>query len=157
VIGAPAQATLKNKEAIMQAARSCVDSVMLCSEPFAVAYGLDMLDDVLVIDIGAGTTDLCRMRGTMPEEFGPDHQHLRRRLGRRAPVRGDPQGRAQRRSSRARWSKALKERHSNVSANAPAALVELPVGASRSPSTSPMRSARPAAAWSRRSSTASRS
>jgi rod shape-determining protein MreB len=41
---------------------------MICSEPFAVAYGLDMLEDVLVIDIGAGTTDLCRMHGTMPEE-----------------------------------------------------------------------------------------
>ena len=26
------------------------------------------LDDVLVIDIGAGTVDLCRMHGTMPEE-----------------------------------------------------------------------------------------
>ena len=41
---------------------------MLCSEPFSVAYGLDMLEDVLVIDIGAGTVDLCRMHGTMPEE-----------------------------------------------------------------------------------------
>jgi rod shape-determining protein MreB len=41
---------------------------MLCSEPFSVAYGLDWLEDVLVIDIGAGTTDLCRMHGTMPEE-----------------------------------------------------------------------------------------
>jgi rod shape-determining protein MreB len=68
VIGAPAQATIQNKEAILNAARESVDSVMLCSEPFAVAYGLDMLDDVLVIDIGAGTTDLCRMHGTMPEE-----------------------------------------------------------------------------------------
>jgi rod shape-determining protein MreB len=53
---------------------------MLCSEPFSVAYGLDMLEDVLVIDIGAGTVDLCRMHGTMPEEsdqitntFGGDH------------------------------------------------------------------------------------
>src|SRR5687768_9660585 len=68
VIGAPAQASIKNKEAILAAARESVDSVMLCSEPFSVAYGLDMLDDVLVIDIGAGTTDLCRMHGTMPEE-----------------------------------------------------------------------------------------
>ncbi len=68
VIGAPAQASLNNKEAIIEAARETVDSVMLCSEPFAVAYGLEMLDDVLVIDIGAGTTDLCRMHGTMPEE-----------------------------------------------------------------------------------------
>ena len=68
VIGAPAEASIHNKEAIIEAARATVDSVMLCSEPFAVAYGLDMLEDVLVIDIGAGTTDLCRMHGTMPEE-----------------------------------------------------------------------------------------
>jgi len=68
VIGAPAQASIQNKEAILKAARESVDSVMLCSEPFAVAYGLDWLEDVLVIDIGAGTTDLCRMHGTMPED-----------------------------------------------------------------------------------------
>ena len=68
VIGAPAQAQINNKEAILEAARATVDSVMLCSEPFAVAYGLDWLEDVLVIDIGAGTVDLCRMHGTMPED-----------------------------------------------------------------------------------------
>ena len=68
VIGVPAQASIHNKEAILGAARASVDSVMLCSEPFAVAYGLDMLEDALVIDIGAGTTDLCRMHGTMPED-----------------------------------------------------------------------------------------
>jgi len=68
VIGAPAEASIHNREAIIEAAREHVDSVMLCSEPFAVAYGLDWLEDVLVVDIGAGTTDLCRMHGTMPEE-----------------------------------------------------------------------------------------
>lgn len=68
VIGVPAEASINNREAIIEAARESVDSVMLCSEPFSVAYGLDMLDDVLVIDIGAGTTDLCRMHGTMPDE-----------------------------------------------------------------------------------------
>lgn len=68
VIGAPAEASVKNREAIIEAARAHVDSVMLCSEPFSVAYGLDWLEDVLVIDIGAGTTDLCRMHGTMPED-----------------------------------------------------------------------------------------
>ena len=68
VIGVPAQVSINNKQAILDAARETVDSVMLCSEPFSVAYGLDMLDDVLVIDIGAGTTDLCRMHGTMPED-----------------------------------------------------------------------------------------
>jgi len=68
VIGVPAQASINNKEAIVEAAREVLDSVMLCSEPFAVAYGLNLLDDVLVIDIGAGTTDLCRMYGAMPKE-----------------------------------------------------------------------------------------
>ncbi len=68
VIGVPAQASIHNKDAILDAARESVDSVMLCSEPFSVAYGLDMLEDVLVIDIGAGTTDLCRMHGTMPDD-----------------------------------------------------------------------------------------
>ena len=68
VIGAPAEASMKNREAIIEAAREHVDSVMICSEPFAVAYGLEWLEDVLVCDIGAGTTDLCRMHGTMPEE-----------------------------------------------------------------------------------------
>jgi len=68
VIGVPAQASIHSKDAIIKTAKEALDSVMLCSEPFAVAYGLDMLDDVLVIDIGAGTTDLCRMHGTMPED-----------------------------------------------------------------------------------------
>ncbi|MBK9384133.1 MAG: rod shape-determining protein [Planctomycetes bacterium] len=68
VIGAPAQASIHNQKAIIEAAREVMDAVMLCSQPFSVAYGMDWLEDVLVIDIGAGTTDLCRMHGTMPEE-----------------------------------------------------------------------------------------
>jgi len=71
VIGAPAEASVEGKTTILEAAASCIDSVIVCSEPFAVAYGLDFLDDTLVIDIGAGTTDLCRVHGTMP---GADDQ-----------------------------------------------------------------------------------
>ncbi|MBA3686246.1 MAG: rod shape-determining protein [Planctomycetes bacterium] len=66
VIGAPAEASTEGKATILEAASNCIDSVIVCSEPFAVAYGLDFLDDTLVIDIGAGTTDLCRVHGTMP-------------------------------------------------------------------------------------------
>lgn len=80
VIGCPAQASIHNRKAIIEAAKEVLDSVMICSEPFAVAYGLDRLSDVLVIDIGAGTADLCRMHGTMPAEedqitttFAGDH------------------------------------------------------------------------------------
>lgn len=67
VIGAPAEASIEGKAAIIEASAACIDSVIVSSEPFAVAYGLDFLDDTLVIDIGAGTTDLCRVHGTMPQ------------------------------------------------------------------------------------------
>ncbi|MFQ5862002.1 MAG: MamK family actin-like protein [Candidatus Brocadiales bacterium] len=68
VIGAPAQASVINKQSLIEAAMETVDSVIVVSEPFSVAYGLDMLDDSLIIDIGAGTVDLCRMHGALPEE-----------------------------------------------------------------------------------------
>jgi len=67
VIGAPAQASIHNKQAIIDAAKNHVDAVMITSDPFNVAYGLDVYDAALIVDIGAGTTDLCRMHGAMPE------------------------------------------------------------------------------------------
>ena len=44
---------------------------MIISEPFAVAYALDRIEHTMVIDIGAGTTDICRVYGTI---HGPDDQ-----------------------------------------------------------------------------------
>ena len=66
VIGVPAQASDKNKEGILESAKEVFDAVMIVSEPFTVAYGMERLSDVLVVDIGAGTTDLSRMHGTVP-------------------------------------------------------------------------------------------
>jgi rod shape-determining protein MreB and related proteins len=66
VIGVPSRASTKNKQAILEIAKEVLDSVMIVSEPFTVAYGLGRMADVIVIDIGAGTTDLCRMHGTVP-------------------------------------------------------------------------------------------
>jgi len=66
VFGVPSRATQKNKQAILEIAREVLDSVMIVSEPFTVAYGMEKMSDILVIDIGAGTTDLCRMHGTVP-------------------------------------------------------------------------------------------
>lgn len=68
VVGVPAQASIKSKQALIEAAKDSMDAVMLVSQPFAVAYGLGMLDGSIVVDIGAGTIDLCRMHGTMPGE-----------------------------------------------------------------------------------------
>lgn len=71
VVGVPSQATVKNKKAIIDATKGILDAVMIVSEPFTVAYSLGRMSDVLVVDIGAGTTDLCRMHGTVP---GPEDE-----------------------------------------------------------------------------------
>ena len=71
VIGAPAEASHVDKTSIFDAAAGSVNAAMIISEPFAVAYALDMITHTLVIDIGAGTTDLCRVYGTIP---GPGDQ-----------------------------------------------------------------------------------
>ncbi|MGE5894966.1 MAG: rod shape-determining protein, partial [bacterium] len=42
--------------------------LMVVSEPFSVAYGMDLLNNAIIIDIGAGTVDFCIMHGTVPGE-----------------------------------------------------------------------------------------
>ncbi len=68
VIGAPSLASTKNKKDLLEITEGILDDVMVVSEPFAVAYGLDLFSNALIIDIGAGTVDLCRMGGTIPSE-----------------------------------------------------------------------------------------
>jgi rod shape-determining protein MreB len=126
VVGCPAQASIKNKQTIIEIARSVLDSVVICSEPFSVAYGLDMLTDCLVIDIGAGTTDLCRMKGAMPDE---DDQIT-------LPVAGDFldqelfklfKERCQGASFTINMVKEIKEKHSFVTESAEPVIVTFPV------------------------------
>lgn len=66
VIGTPALASKKNKKALMSISKDILESVMIASEPFCVAYGLNIFHNAIVIDIGAGTVDLCRMSGSLP-------------------------------------------------------------------------------------------
>src|SRR5215213_4256074 len=68
VVGVPAEALRVNKQHVRKAIQGAVDSLMIVSEPFAVAYGLEALLHTLVIDSGAGTTDLCVMNGRLPTE-----------------------------------------------------------------------------------------
>lgn len=66
VLGVPAEASLQNKKALLEIARQHLDRVLIVSQPFAVAFGIGVLDDAIIVDIGAGTTDLCRMHGSLP-------------------------------------------------------------------------------------------
>ena len=68
VVGVPAEAMRVNKQQLRNAMSGVVDSLMIVSEPFAVAYGLDALLHTLIVDIGAGTTDFCVMNGRYPTE-----------------------------------------------------------------------------------------
>ena len=74
-VGVPAEALRVNKLAIREAVRKWADTLMLVSEPFAVAYRLGALNNACIIDIGAGTIDFCVMHGTMPSD--EDQRSLR--------------------------------------------------------------------------------
>jgi rod shape-determining protein MreB len=68
VVGVPAEAFRNSKQRLRSAMEGVADSVMMVSEPFAVAYGLEALLHALIIDIGAGTADFCVMQGRYPTE-----------------------------------------------------------------------------------------
>jgi rod shape-determining protein MreB len=68
VVGVPAAALRTNKQYLRNSMKGIVDSLLIVSEPFAVAYGLDALLHTMIIDIGAGTTDFCVMKGRYPTE-----------------------------------------------------------------------------------------
>jgi len=68
VVGVPAEALRVNRDHLRAAMQGFVDSLMIVSEPFAVAYGLEALLHAMVVDVGAGTTDLCVMNGRYPTE-----------------------------------------------------------------------------------------
>ncbi len=68
IVGVPAESFKVNRIAIRKAVSDFVHSIIVVSEPFAVAYGMNLLNNAMIIDIGAGTVDFCIMHGTIPSE-----------------------------------------------------------------------------------------
>jgi len=68
VLGVPAAAMRTNKQHLRDVLKGLFDKLIIVSEPFSVAYGLDALLHTLIIDIGAGTTDFCVMKGRYPTD-----------------------------------------------------------------------------------------
>lgn len=126
MIGAPAEASVEGKATILEAAKDCIDSVIICSEPYAVAFGHDFLDNTLVIDIGAGTTDLCRLHNTMPK---PEDQRTHEIAG--DSIDQELARLIKEKHPEAQFSvnmiRSFKEKFSSVSRNMDKAVVEMPV------------------------------
>jgi rod shape-determining protein MreB len=127
VIGVPSRASMKNKKFIMDAAAGTFDAVAIVSEPFTIAYGMNRLSDALVIDIGAGTIDICPIYGVYPS----DEEQITLPLG------GDAVDEEFEKRLKAKYPSVqvsrnmvrdLKERHGFVNDLHDAAVVSLPVG-----------------------------
>jgi rod shape-determining protein MreB len=126
VIGAPSRASVANKQTIMQAARPVFDAVAIVPEPFAVALSMGDIDEALVVDIGAGTIDICPVLGMYPSEeeqttigMGGDaiDQRLQELLDRDYPSAGLPR----------EMVRDIKEKHGFVHDPHEPVLVELPL------------------------------
>ena len=68
VVGVPAEAFRVSKQRLRNAMKGFTDNLLIVSEPFAVAYGLEALLHSMIVDIGAGTTDFCVMKGRYPTD-----------------------------------------------------------------------------------------
>jgi len=126
VIGVPSRASMKNKKFIMDAAAGTFDAVAIVSEPFTIAYGMNRLSDALVIDIGAGTIDICPIYGVYPS----DEEQITLSVG------GDAVDEEFEKRLKAKYPSVqvsrnmvrdLKERHGFVNDLHDAAIVSLPV------------------------------
>ncbi len=68
VVGVPAEAMRVSKVHLRETLEGIIDRLLVISEPFAVAYGINALVNSMIIDLGAGTTDFCLMLGRYPTE-----------------------------------------------------------------------------------------
>jgi rod shape-determining protein MreB len=66
IIGVPSRASIMNKELLLKIAHEVMSTALVVSEPFMVAYHMNKLNNCIVVDIGAGTVDICGVKGSIP-------------------------------------------------------------------------------------------
>jgi len=72
VICSPSHITFTDKSNLVATLRGQVNAIMVVSEPFATGFDQDQYMGSIVVDIGAGTTDIARLYGTFPNESDED-------------------------------------------------------------------------------------
>ena len=68
MVGVPARASNTRKDLMLKVFKEFTDVAQVISEPFLAAYSQGTLVNCIVIDIGAGTVDVCALKGAMPGE-----------------------------------------------------------------------------------------
>ncbi len=68
VICSPSHVSFTDKSNLVATLRGQVNAIMVVTEPFATAYGIGEIAGSIVVDIGAGTTDIARLYGVFPSE-----------------------------------------------------------------------------------------
>lgn len=68
IISVPSCADASYKKAVLEAARPLFKGVMVANGLFCVAYGNRKSDSSVIIDVGAGKTDICRIQEAIPED-----------------------------------------------------------------------------------------
>lgn len=68
VICSPSHVSFTDKSNLVATLRGQVNAIMVVTEPFATAFGIGEISGSIIVDIGAGTTDIARLYGTFPSE-----------------------------------------------------------------------------------------
>ena len=68
VICSPSHVSFTDKSNLVATLRGQVNAIMVVTELFATGYGIEQHMGSIVVDIGAGTTDIARLYGTFPTD-----------------------------------------------------------------------------------------
>ncbi|MED5485385.1 MAG: rod shape-determining protein [Candidatus Thermoplasmatota archaeon] len=68
VICSPSHISFTDKTNLVSILRGKLTAIMVVSEPFAVAFAIQELMGSIIVDSGAGTTDIARIVGRFPED-----------------------------------------------------------------------------------------